>query len=211
MTLFQTSPKLSAAEEHDYSIRARAGDLHARERLVTANLPFVVLCTKPFRGYGLSDDELVEEGVIGLIEAINRFDADKGYRLTTYAKFWIRHTLFKALNECGATIRLSDDKARKVVKLRKCIAEQRRWQNSRVQMQHICSLVGCSEEEARQLLSLSQLPDSLDMPYPTDDTDCASANTNLSHLADTFTKSIEDSCVEKDLAERIRKAVLSLK
>lgn len=205
MFFFQIPPSLSADEEKSLAVRVAQGDKNARDKLVLANLPFVVHCSKAFRGYGLCDDELIEEGTIGLLEAINHFDVTKGFRLATYAKFWIRRAILKALNECGASIRLSEDKARTVVKLRKGMADSRSWRNSCEQMQYIASLAGCKEEEARRLLALAQLPERLDAPVRGEDSE-----SRYALLADS-SKSLEDVFVENDMQECIRRAVSALK
>ena len=93
MSKFQSVKFLSAQEELEYAKLAAAGDKKAKEKLITSNIPFVAYCAKSYRGKGLSDEDLISEGTIGLIEAVNRFDYTKGFRLLTYAKFWIRRYL----------------------------------------------------------------------------------------------------------------------
>ncbi len=93
MSKFQSVKFLSAQEELEYAKLAAAGDKKAKEKLILSNLPFVAYCAKSFRGKGVSYDDLISEGTIGLIEAVNRFDYTKGFRLLTYAKFWIRRYL----------------------------------------------------------------------------------------------------------------------
>ncbi len=93
MSKFQSVKFLSVREELEYAKLAAAGDKKAKEKLILSNLPFVAYCAKSFRGKGVSYDDLISEGTIGLIEAVNRFDYTKGFRLLTYAKFWIRRYL----------------------------------------------------------------------------------------------------------------------
>ena len=97
MLKFPTMPALSSKEESELIIRAKEGDKKALDRLVIANLPFVIYCSKTYYGQGLSPDELISEGVCGLIQCINRFDVSKGVKLCTYAKYWIRLAIQKAL------------------------------------------------------------------------------------------------------------------
>ena len=93
MSKFQSVKFLSAQEELEYAKLAAAGDKKAKEKLITSNIPFVAYCAKSYRGKGLSDEDLISEGTIGLIEAVNRFDYTKGFRLLTYSKFWIHRYL----------------------------------------------------------------------------------------------------------------------
>jgi RNA polymerase sigma factor (sigma-70 family) len=93
MSKFQSVKFLSAQEELEYAKLAAAGDKKAKDKLILSNLPFVAYCAKSDRGKGLSDEDLISEGTIGLIEAVNRFDYTRGFRLLTYAKFWIRRYL----------------------------------------------------------------------------------------------------------------------
>ena len=97
MSKFQSVKFLSAQEELDYAKLAAAGDKGAKEKLILSNIPFVAYCAKSFRGKGVSYEDLISEGTIGLIEAVNRFDYTKGFRLLTYSKFWIHRYLILAV------------------------------------------------------------------------------------------------------------------
>lgn len=97
MSKFQSVKFLSAQEELDYAKLAAAGDKEAKEKLILSNIPFVAYCARSYRGKGLSDEDLISEGTIGLIEAVNRFDYTKGFRLLTYSKFWIHRYLSLAV------------------------------------------------------------------------------------------------------------------
>ena len=88
---------LSAQEELEYAKLAAADDKGAKEKLILSNILFVAYCARSYRGKGLSDEDLISEGTIGLIEAVNRFDYTKGFRLLTYSKFWIHRYLSLAV------------------------------------------------------------------------------------------------------------------
>ena len=102
MSKFQSVKILSAQEELEYAKLAAAGDKGAKEKLITSNIPFVAYCVKSFRGKGVSEEDLISEGTIGLIEAVNRFDYTRGFRLLTYAKPWIYKYLYNAVNKQGS-------------------------------------------------------------------------------------------------------------
>ena len=88
---------LTRAEEEKYARLAAAGDQNAKDRLVAANLRFVVNVAKKYQNQGLALDDLISEGNIGLINAIERFDVDKGYHFISYAVWWIRQSILKAI------------------------------------------------------------------------------------------------------------------
>jgi RNA polymerase primary sigma factor len=97
---------LTHQEEIDLSKRTKKGDKAARERLIEKNLRLVVSIAKKSRGRGLSFEDLIQEGNIGLMKAVGKFDSDRGFRFSTYATWWIRQTIQRAIAEKGRTIRI---------------------------------------------------------------------------------------------------------
>jgi RNA polymerase primary sigma factor len=114
-----TGRLLSHQEEIDLSRRAKAGDKRARQRLIEKNLRLVISVAKKYRGVGLPFEDLIQEGNIGLMKAAEKFDPERGWRFSTYATWWVRQAVQRALADKGRTIRVPvhmGDKIRKMAR-----------------------------------------------------------------------------------------------
>src|SRR5215208_884968 len=114
---------LTHQEEIDLSKRAKQGDKRARQKLIEQNLRLVVSVAKKYSGYGLPFEDLIQEGNIGVMKAVEKYDPDRGYRFSTYATWWIRQAVQRAVADKGRTIRVPVHMTEKIRKVSRAISE----------------------------------------------------------------------------------------
>ena len=110
-------PLLTYEEEYELALKAKNGDKKARERLINSNLRFVVSVAKKFKGQGMPLEDLINEGNIGLMTAVDKFEPEKGYHFISYAVWWVRQAILKALAEQSRPVRLPLNRSNELIQI----------------------------------------------------------------------------------------------
>ena len=159
-------PLIDKDEEEKIAKMAFMGDKAARDKLVSANLRFVIMIAKKYQGRGMPLEDLISEGNIGLLNAVRHFDAEKGFRFITYAVWWIRQSIMKALNEKGKMIRLPNNKnneLQKINKTRQSIQIEKGMDNDS-EIKDTAFYLNTTPDKVTDLINISQDVISLDDP-----------------------------------------------
>jgi RNA polymerase primary sigma factor len=155
---------LTREEEDKYARLAAKGEKFAKDKLVSANLRFVVNVAKKYQNQGLPLSDLISEGNIGLMNAIERFDVDKGYHFISYAVWWIRQAILKAICEKSRMIRLPLNRANELVQIEKARKELQTGKGEDPEIKEIASAVNMTPEHVADLINISRDLVSLETP-----------------------------------------------
>jgi RNA polymerase primary sigma factor len=162
------TPLLTAKEEVELAGRIQKGDKAARDRMISANLRLVVKIAHDYNNFGLPLLDLISEGNIGLIKAVERFDPNKGGKLSTYAAWWIKQSIKRALANQSKTIRLPVHLVDKIAKIRKVTAQLADELDREPSDEEIGYVIGMPVNKVAHLKSVSVRPSSLDAPIGED-------------------------------------------
>ena len=159
---------LTHAEEIDLSKRAKAGDKGARQRLIEKNFRLVVSVAKKYRGMGLPFEDLIQEGNIGLMKAVEKFDPDRGWRFSTYATWWVRQAVQRAVADKGRTIRVPVHRGDKLRKMARAYNELSSEMEREPADEDVAGRLGWSVEDVRDLKGSLWDASSLNQPLSSD-------------------------------------------
>jgi RNA polymerase primary sigma factor len=159
---------LMTREEEDEAARAAArGDMAARSRLVNANLRFVVTVAKRYQGKGIPLADLVSEGNIGLLQAVDRFDVDKGCHFISYAVWWIRQAILKAICEKARMIRLPSNRTNELVQIERTRMMVQERHNAEGEIREIASMLDMDQAHVEDIVNIAREMVSLETPVST--------------------------------------------
>lgn len=161
-------PRLNFEEEKELSTKALAGDKEAVNHLVECNLKLVVPIAKRYAGCGLPLLDLIQEGNLGLIKAAEKYDGSKGWRFSTYATYWIRQTISRALGDQSRTIRIPANMVELLSKVKKASAELTQSLRRDPTDQEIADKLNIELDKVQTVMDIAQATTSLDTPIDDD-------------------------------------------
>ncbi|MCS6972466.1 MAG: RNA polymerase sigma factor RpoD/SigA [Turneriella sp.] len=198
-------PLLTREEEDRLARAAIAGDQKAKERLITANLRFVVQVAKKYQKYGISLLDLINEGNLGLIRAAERFDPDMGYHFISYAVWWIRQAIILAINQKASMIRLPMNRTIDLARIEAIQKELENELGEEPTLAQIADRLEMPEAEVRWLKQISSDYVSLDAPISSD-----SENAQIAQVRDEKAVSPENQVMQSALKEALQEILNEL-
>jgi RNA polymerase primary sigma factor len=194
-------PLLTREQEVELAQRIERGDLAAKERLINSNLRLVIKFASRYQGHGLSLQDLVQEAMLGLIRAAEKFDWRKGYKFSTYAVLWIKQSIQRGLDNSGRPVRIPAHVAQRERTVNRITAELSAELNREPTEQEVAEKAKLPLEEVRALADMTRVTTSLDAPV-------GDGETSFGELRAESEDRLEDDVAERE-QERAVEAALS--
>ena len=201
-------PMISHEEEVELAQKAQAGDQIAKNKLVNANLRFVVNVAKKYQNHGLDLSDLISEGNLGLLTAVDKFDVSKGYHFISYAVWWIRQSILKAICEKSRAIRLPLNRANELVQIehaRKVVGTKKTEQQ---EYEEIGAMLNMDASHVRDMINISRDMVSLDAEI----NDSENSHSKVSDFfEDEAYNRPEEQAIEKSMHDEIDNVINTLR
>lgn len=165
-------PLLSLEQEVELTYKARRGDEKAKQTLINCNLRFVISIAKQYVHQGISLEDLIMEGNLGLMTAIDKFDPMRGFKLSTYAVWWIRQAILNALSEKGRSVRIPLNQVGLQQRIRKAIQQFIQQEERQPSVSELAEIMGLSEDKIEESLGFMSSEVSIDLPVGEDGDSC---------------------------------------
>jgi RNA polymerase primary sigma factor len=199
-------PLLSREEEVCLAKDIKKGSEKAKEKIITANLRFVVNVAKQYQNRGLSLSDLISEGNLGLITSVEKFDVDKGFHFISYAVWWIRQSILKALCEKSRMIRLPLNRANELLQIEKAKKEIQKYKESEADLEEIAEYLNIDKKRVNLLINASKDFISLETPLSSDN----ESTTILDLISDNEGEYPEHVVISKKLQDLIEEVLSTL-
>ena len=197
-------PLIGREEEYDLAMKAKNGDAAARERLVNGNLRFVVSIAKQFQGRGLPLIDLISEGNVGLLTAIDKFEPEKGYHFISYAVWWIRQSILKAIGEKSRMIRLPMNKSADLIQILQAKSNLEKNGYDDASIEAIAAECGMSESDVLEIMQIARDVSSLDAPVGSEE------DTSFGEFIESDDPKPEDVVMDEALKNSVRRILGTL-
>ena len=197
---------ITAEEEVELARRIRQGDEAALNRLVNANLRFVISTAKQYQHHGLKLEDLINEGNLGLIEAAKRFDETKGFKFISYAVWWIRQSILKAIGEQSRLVRIPSNRINDIRKIAETASELSQEFEREATEEEISELLDMDSGSVRNIISYSSKHVSIDAPLGNDDENGSMVNM----MADKEIAEPTDDLIHESLNKEIQMALSTI-
>ena len=195
---------LTPAEEIELAQDFERGDLSAKDRMINSNLRLVVSIARRYQGHGLTMSDLVQEGMLGLIRAVEKFDWRKGFRFSTYATLWIRQAIQRGLENGGRTIRLPVHIGQRLRQINRIQRELTERLDRDPTLEEVAEAAELDVEQVAQILDAARTPASLDQTVNDD------GDTELGDLLDDGQEPVEEEVLRSVSSSLVERAVAGL-